>query len=175
MKTLSDQAYKNRICMGNYICAGTAMVLVVLQFIPFWGCYQCSTCGEGRILSINEYIWLAKNHKDGLTAVLREYYIPGFQASQVVPTSVLMQVASLIALAMCFIRPAKFTATFFALAAGVTCVTGYLTQPVYQMGQMWQLHLAVGVATLLAALGVYLFAFCRAYQKAKAEIAAEEA
>lgn len=173
MKTLSNQAYKARLRMGNYICAGLAMILVVLQFIPFWGCYQCSTCGEGRIISINEYVWFAKEHTSGLTSVLRSYYFPGFQVSEVVPVSVLMQVASLLSLAMCILQPAKFTATLFALIAGAICVVGYLIRPVFQMGQLWQLHLAVGALTLLAALGVYLFAFCRAYQIAKAELAAK--
>lgn len=173
MKTLSNQAYKSRIRTANYICAGLAMVLVVLQFIPFWGCYQCSTCGEGKIISINEYICFANRHKSGLTTVLKNYYIPGFRAMDVVPTSVLMQVSSLLALAMSIIRPTKLTATLFALIAGAICVGGYLIQPAYQLGQFWQLHLAVGVLTLLAAFGAFLFVFCRAYQKAKAEIAAQ--
>ncbi len=175
MKTLSNQAYKNRIRMLNYICAGLAVVLVVLQFIPFWGCYQCKTCGDGKIISINEYIWFANDHKTGLTSVLQKYYIPGFQVSDLVATSVLIQVASLFTLVMCIARPAKLTASAFALIAGLACVVGYLTHPVYQMGQLWQLHLAFGVLTLLAALAAYLFVFCHAYQNAKAELAAKTA
>ncbi len=173
MKILSNQAYKNRIRMLNYICAGLAMVLVVLQFIPFWGCFQCSTCGEGRVISINEYIWFANDHKTGLTSVLQKYYIPGFQAMDVVGASVLIQLASLFALAMCIIKPTKLTAAASALVAGLSCVVGYLTQPAYQMGQMWQVHLVIGILNILAALGVFLFAFCHAYKKTKAEIAAE--
>lgn len=175
MRTLSNQTYENRIRRLNYICAGVAMVLVVLQFIPFWGCYQCKTCGDGKIISINEYIWFANDHKTGLTTVLQKYYIPGFRVLDVVSTSVLIQVTSLIALAMCIIRPAKLMAPLFALIAGLVCIVGYLTQPVYQMGQLWQLHLVVGVLAILAALGTYLFAFCHAYQKAKVELAAKAA
>lgn len=173
VKTLSDQAYKSRIRIANYICAGIALVLVVLQFIPFWGCYQCDTCGEGKVISINAYIWFAREHKNGLTAVLQNYYFPDFKAMDVVGTSVLMQVASLLALAMSILRPAKLTAPFFALIAGVICVVGYLTEPVYQMGWLWQGHLVAGIVAILAALGVLLFAFCRGYQKAKAAIAAQ--
>ena len=172
MKTLSNQAYKNRIRIANYVCAGFAMVLVALQFIPFWGCYQCATCGEGKIISINEYIWFANDHKSGLTNVLRNYYLPGFQVSQAVPISLLMQVASLLALALSIMRPTKLTAAFFALIAGTVYVIGFLTQPLYQMGQMWQMHLVAGTVTVLAALGTCLLAFCYAYQKAKAEMAA---
>lgn len=175
MKILSKKAYENRIRVANCICVGLAMVLVVLQFIPFWGCYQCNTCGDGKIISINEYIWFANNHKAGLTSVLKNYYFPDYRVMDVVPISVLIQVASLLALVMCINRPAKLTASVFALIAGIACVVGYLTQPVYQMGQLWQLHLAVGVMTLLAVLGTYLFVFCHAYQKAKAEIAAKAA
>lgn len=171
MKTLSNQEYKSRIRNANYICAGVAMVLVVLQFIPFWGCYQCDTCGEGKIISINEYVWLAKNHEYGLTAVLQNYYFPDFMAMDVVGTSVLMQVGSLLALVMSILQPTKLTATTFGLIAGVICVVGYLTEPVYQMGWLWQAHLAVGIVTILTALGVFLFVFCQNYQKAKAATA----
>ena len=171
MKTLSDQAYQKRICIFNYICAGIAMFLVVLQFIPFWGCYQCDTCGEGKVISINEYIWFAREHKTGLTAVLKNYYFPDFMAMDVVGTSVLIQLSALFSLVMSIFRPGKLIAPIAALIAGVSCVVGYLTDPVYQMGWLWQAHLAVGAVTALAALGVLAFAFCRNYQKAKETLA----
>ena len=172
MKTLSNQKYKSRIRMLNYICAGLTMILIALQFLPFWGCYQCNTCGEGKIISINEYVWFANDHKSGLTSVLQDYYIPDFRAIDVVGTSVLVQLASLVAVAMCIIYSKRLIGSAFALVAGMSCVIGYLTQPAYQMGQMWQLHLVIGVLTLLTALGIYLFVFCQAYQKAKAKITA---
>lgn len=165
----------SRVRILNYICAALALVLIATQFIPFWGCYQCKTCGEGKIISIFQYVWFANDHKSGLTSVLQDYYIPGFKAMDVVGTSVLILLTSTASIVLCLTKPKKLTSTLAPLAAGLCCVIGYLTQPAYQMGQLWFLHLAVGIVLIIASTTIYIIAFCSAYKKAKADIAAEAA
>lgn len=125
------------------------------------------------MISINEYIWFANNHKNGLTSVLNNYYIPDFKAMDVVGASVLIQLGALFTLALCFLRPAKASTALASLIAGASCVIGYLTQPAYQLGQMWHLHLVVGIVTVLASICVFVLDFWYGYCKAKAEVLAE--
>ena len=173
MNTLPSSANKVRVL--NYICAALALTLIATQFLPFWGCYQCSTCGEGKIISIFQYVWFANNHKSGLTTVLQDYYIPDFKAMDVVGTSVLILLTGAFSLFLCVSKPHKTSSTLAPLAAGLCCVIGYLTQPAYQMGQFWVLHLAVGIALIVVSVTIFIISFCTAYQKAKAEIASEQA
>lgn len=162
-----------KIRILNYICAALALILIVTQFIPFWGCYQCKTCGDGKVISIVEYVCFANDHKTGLTSVIQNYYIPDFKAMDVVGTCVLILLSGVFSLLLCLTKPHKLTSTLAPLAAGLCCVIGYLTQPAYQMGQLWILHLAVGIALIAVSLTIYIESFCSAYKKAKAEIATE--
>lgn len=173
MNTLSKPVSRVRVL--NYICAALALVLIATQFLPFWGCYQCKTCGDGKIISILQYVWFANDHKSGLTTVLQDYYIPGFKAMDVVGTSVLILLTAAFSLLLCLAKPQKLTSTLAPLAAGLCCVIGYLTQPAYQMGQLWILHLVIGIALIVVSVAIYIISFCTAYKKAKAEIASEQA
>lgn len=164
-----------RIRVFNYICAVLATALIATQFLPFWGCYQCKTCGEGKIISILEYVVFANDHKSGLTTVLQDYYIPNFMAMDVVGTCVLILLTGIMSLFFCQTKSHKLTSTLAPFAAGVCCVIGYLTQPAYQMGQLWILHLCVGAALILVSGTIFVISFCAAYKRAKAEIEAENA
>lgn len=175
MSRLTEQTFQKRMRIMKYITAALALVLIVLQFIPFWGCYQCKTCGEGKIISINEYVWMANEHKTGLTSILKTYYIPGFAAMDVVATSFLIQLAGIAAIVFAFVTPKKLTALWLGLISGLSCVLGYLLQPAYQMGQLWQLHIGVGAALILAVLTGLGMNFTWTYNKAKAELAQEAA
>ena len=164
---------KNAQITVNCICCVLALFLIVLQFIPFWGCYQCDTCGDGKIISINEYIWFANDHKTGLTSILKNYYIPDFAAMDVVGASVFIQLAGIAGIVFCILKPTKLITPLLTLIAGLACTVGYLSQPAYQMGQMWQLHLAIGIVLTVLSAGVFLIKFIGIYRKAKAEIEAE--
>lgn len=173
MKTLTNQATHKGISLLSYIGAALAFALIITQFIPFWGCYQCSTCGDGRIISINEYVWLASEHKTGLTSTLQKYYIPDFAAIDVVGISTFIQLASIAGIVMCLSKPQKNISALLLLLAGLLCVVGYLVQPAYQMGQLWQAHLGIGIALSLCALAILAIRFAGAYKKAKKELQSE--
>ena len=168
-------APNRKVCVLNYICAALALALIATQFLPFWGCYQCGTCGEGKIISILQYVLFANNHKSGLTTILQDYYIPGFKAMDVVGTSVLILLTGAFSIFLCVSKSHKISSTLAPLAAGLCCVIGYLIQPAYQMGQLWILHLVIGIALIVVSVAIYIISFCTAYKKAKAEIASEQA
>ena len=170
MNSITNQSSNKRTIVTNYICAVLALVLLVTQFLPFWGCYQCKTCGDGKIISINEYVWMANEHKTGLTTILQTYYIPDFTPFDVVSISLLLQMAAIATVILALSRPQKLTAVFLALIAGLICTLSYLLQPTFQMGQMWQVHLGIGIALCLCALAILAIRFAGAYAKAKADL-----
>lgn len=170
MESIKKQDLTVRIL--NYICTAFSLVLLALQFLPFWGCFQCSTCGEGKVISIMEYVWFANNHSDGLTAILKNYYIPGFMAMDVVGTAVLIQLCSIGAVILSVLRPTKASTALLPMIAGIAGVVGYLA-PAYQLGQNWQLHLALGAVTAVCSLAVLLVAFIQSYKRTKAQVLAD--
>lgn len=172
MKTNFPKKQSFTIRILNYISTAFAIVLLAMQFVPFWGCFQCSTCGDGKILSIMEYVWFANDHSDGLTAILKNYYIPGFAAIDVVAPTALILLGSIAGVVFCILHPTKSITALFPMIAGVACVIGYLT-PAYQLGQNWQLHLVLGVITLLCSVVVMLVAFIYSYHNTKAQVLAE--
>ena len=175
MNTISKDIRKTGSMVFSYICAAFALAMIVTQFLPFWGCYGCKTCAEGALISTNQYIWFANDHKYGLTDVLNTYYIPGFRAMDVVSVCVFMQLASVCTILFAALRPQRLLAASFCLAAGIIGVVGYLTNPAYQLGQLWIVHLVIAACGILAGLGGLLWCFAHAYKKAKAELAAKQA
>ena len=175
MNNLTSDSRKLGTRIFSYICAAFSIAMIVTQFLPFWGCYECKTCGEAGIISVNEYVWFAPNHKYGLTSILAKYYIPGFAAMDVVATCAFMQVFSVLSIVFAVLKPKKLTSAVFCIIAGTIGVVGYLTGPAYQLGQMWFVHIAVAACSILAGVGSLLFTFCKAYKKAKAELATEAA
>lgn len=172
MKRNTIQQQNNIIRIMNYVCTVFAVVLIVLQYLPFWGCFQCSTCGEGKVLSISEYVWFANDHADGLTSILANYYIPGFKAVDVVGTSVLIQIAGVLAVIFAVLRPTKCSTALLPLIAGLSCTLGYLS-PAYQLGQKWQIHWIFGILTTVSAAAVFLVTFVMTYKRTKSAVLAE--
>ena len=46
----------------------------------------------------------------------------------------------------------KSWVSIFALVTGIAAIIGYLTQPIFQTGALWQVHLGVGIAIFLVSL-----------------------
>lgn len=174
MNTISKDIRKTGTRVFSYICAAFALAMIVTQFLPFWGCYGCKNCAEGALISVNQYVWFANDHKYGLTDVLSNYYIPGFRAMDVVAICAFMQLASVFTILFAALRPQRLLATSFCLVAGIIGVVGYLTSPAYQLGQLWIVHLIIAACGLLAALGSMAWSFAHAYKKAKAELKAAQ-
>lgn len=173
MQTLNNNSRKLATRIFSYICATFSLAMIVTQFLPFWGCYECRTCGEAGIISINEYVWFPVNHKYGLTSILSKYYIADFAAMDVAGTCAFLQVAAVLSIVFAILKPKKLISAVFCIAGGVIGVVGYLTGPAYQLGQMWLIHVVIFGCAILAGLSSLLVTFCKAYSKAKAEIAAE--
>lgn len=158
----------------NYISTGFALALLALQFLPFWSCFRCLTCGDGKVISIFEYVWFAKNHSEGLTSILQTFYFKDFTAMDVVGSAVLIQLCSIGALILSIARPTKCSTALLPLIAGIAAIVGYL-DPVYQLGQNWVIHLVVGIITLVCALTVILFGFFASYKRTQQQVIADMA
>ena len=172
MNNLTSDSRKLGTRIFSYICAAFSIAMIVTQFLPFWECQQCRTCGDAGIISVNEYVWFPLNHKYGLTRVLKQL-IPGFAAMDVTGTCAFLQVASLLSIVFAVLKPKKLTSAVFCIAGGVIGIVGYLTGPAYLLSRTWMIHAVIFACAILAGVGSLLFTFCKAYAKAKAALKAE--
>lgn len=135
-----------RIPLMNVICMVLMLAVFILQFVPFWGI-------DGKTVSISNYIWLPVNDEKciALTASFVEQFT-GYNINSIVLVAVGQLVASAIGLFLfTFKRNNSFKAIATVLAGGFG-VWACLLKPVYQLGTLWQLHLAVYAITFIVGL-----------------------
>lgn len=188
-----------RLC--NIATAVLMLVLLALQFVPFWSfpacnctgkcekldfdsnCPMCSvyykacvnipdeelSAGTNRRdyskewkLSIQQYVWTptfdscggATEYFGGIFDVKETKTNPGyeFMVKDIVLMPILVLVCAVFGAYFSFVKSDKALTSIFSLVAGVSGVLGYLTVPVFQLGAMWQLHLAISAVILLVSL-----------------------
>lgn len=133
----------------NYVSAALMLVLLFLQFVPFW------TYGEtGETASISQYIWFPTDFGEV------EKYIAAslgkdFSINQILGSAILILVLSAAGFVLCLAKADRPLAGLMPAACGLTGVIGYLTSPAMRLGTGWVLHLlvcagmlAMGICTL---------------------------
>ena len=137
----------------NYVNAALMLVLLILQFVPFW------TYGEaGETASISQYIWFPTDYSEV------EQYIAAslgtdFSINQILGMAILMLVLSAAGFALCLAKPGQPLVSLLPTACGLTGVIGYLTSPAMQLGTGWVLHLLVCAGMLAMGLAVLMGMF----------------
>ena len=128
----------------NWIGAALMVILVVLQFLPFWN------YGEG-IKSINSYVWFTSKCGD-----LEDYLIEttgfageGYFVNSMVLMPILVLIIAVVGVVVCVLKSDEFAAAVAPIACGLVGAWGYLTKPAYQLGTNWVLHLAVCAVMLI--------------------------
>lgn len=132
-----------RVNLGCIACLGLMLILLVLQFTPFW------TYGEaGEMASISQYIWFPYKFT-GVTAALTAALGEGFAVTQVVLWPAVVLVGCAVGTVLCLLKQHKLYTPIVAALAGLAGTIGYLFTPALKLGQGWGVHLLLSVLLLL--------------------------
>ena len=149
----------------NYVCVLLLLAVLMTQFLPFWGCTDCKTHEEDRVVSIAEYTWFPEHHKPitkGMTDVyLTEYgqdYKDDngknykFAVDDVIVTCAIVLISGALGVVLCLIFAKRAFVTLLPLACGVAGVVGYLSSPALKIGVNYNIHVILLIVTAVVAL-----------------------
>lgn len=135
------------LSLCNICCAVLALILLILQFTPFW------TPGEGAApVSIGGYVWFPTEHAD-LTSYIQQNTDSAFTINAIVIPAVLMLALSAAGAVLGVLKRDEFWAGVFPIACGISGLWGFLSQPALRLGSTWVLQLVLCI--LMLALGVF--------------------
>jgi len=113
-------------------------------------------------LSIQQYTWTptfdscagATEYFGGIFDVPETDTTPEyeFMVKDIVLMPILILVCALFGAYFGIVKAQKPLSSIFALVAGLAGTIGYLTVPIFQLGALWQVHLALSVLILLGSL-----------------------
>lgn len=130
----------------NLTCALVMLVLLVLQFMPFW------TYGEpAQSVSIQEYIWFPGNHT-GLDKVMQATLYSDYKIDDILLMPILTLVLGAAGIVLCIFKADNPFVSLLPTACGAVSALGYLTHSAFQTGSNWTLHLLVCI--ILFVLGL---------------------
>lgn len=128
----------------NTVCAFLMVVLIVLQFVPFWEL-------DGQRVSICGYIWLPLDYAE-LTAHFTEAVNPDFTVDSLVLSSLLQLVVPATGIALFLYNRESVIVPYCTAAAGLVGVWPFLSKSVFRLGMNWQIHFTFATALLVAAV-----------------------
>ena len=145
--------YKS-IC--NFVCCALLLVLLVLQFLPgFWTCQKSTADVNGEYptesASLQEYIWTPAEFLY-FENYFEKQFGKDFELNQVILMPVVTLVCGALGIICGLLAHSKAWPGIFAVLAGGVGAYGYLTQPMFQMGPNWQLHMGVCIALAVISL-----------------------
>lgn len=130
----------------NVICAILMLVLLVMQFMPFW------TYGDpATSVSIQGYIWFPGNHT-GLDQALKESVSADYSINDVLLMPILTLVLGAAGIVLCLLKSANPFVSLLPAACGLAGTWGYLTGTAFHVGSGWVFHLILCI--VLLALGL---------------------
>lgn len=133
-----------RVNIGCIMCMGMMLMLLVLQFAPFW------TYGEAGDMtaSISRYVWMPTQVKE-LETSLQATLGSDFDVSQMVLCPIIVLVGAAAGAVLCLIKQDSIITPVVAVVTGLGGMIGYLSQPALRMGIGWGVHLALCIMILL--------------------------
>ena len=127
----------------SFALAVVILALLVMQFLPFW-------TTEKETVSINDYLWLPNEHKSVTKLFKAELDDKKFDPIKIVLWPVLTLVLGFAGIILCFIKKDTLLPYLMTILCGLTGTLTYLTNPVYQWGANWIVHLIVAIVVLVA-------------------------
>lgn len=141
---------KKKLSVGQiccFVCAVLLLALVVCQFMPFW-------IAEEESASIQAYVWFPQENKDVGNMLTKAVDV---NLNDLVLMPIIVLVSGVVGAIFCAAMQKKVWAAICPLACGIAGIYGYLTQPAFQLGSMWIVHLLLSIVILL--LGIIIGAF----------------
>lgn len=148
----------NRTPILNVICAVLMLVLLVLQFMPFWTYSDPATS-----VSIQGYIWFPGDHT-GLDKALKESVSADYSINDVLLMPILTLVLGAVGIVLCLIQSDNPFVSLLPAACGLAGTWGYLTGAAFHVGSGWEFHLILCIALLALGL-ISLISLLSARQK----------
>ena len=142
----------------NILCVVLLIGVLVTQFLPFWS-YTDKEDAEVTV-SIDGYVWFPDNHKDLTKEFGKILDIQDKKLIQpnLVYESALLFVVCVISIIFLVLKSGNKIIAALPLFTGILGMKQYLGNYLYQIGQNWQLHLAVCIVlTVVAAVNLVLF------------------
>lgn len=128
------------------------LVLVVLQFLPYWS-YQ------GESASIAGYVW--RPHKYGtFTDLFKSYFGKKFRITLMFGLPMALTLAAnLVGSVLCILKASKPAAFLVPAVSGILGIYGLLTQQPYRLGGLWLPSLILyALVLVLGIVGIVLAA-----------------
>ncbi|MGN0762601.1 MAG: hypothetical protein ACI4MK_04395 [Aristaeellaceae bacterium] len=131
----------------NIACAVLALVLLVMQFTPFWYMGE-----ETEPVSIGGYIWFPSDHGE-VTSYLQEQVSSDFKINDVIGMPILVLLLSVATIVVCIWKMNNPLAGLLPIACGLSGVWGFLAKAAFRLGSTWgfQFTLCIGLIALGAA------------------------
>lgn len=132
--------------MMNFICMALMLVVLILQFVPFWS-------ANGKGISISSYIWFPIDNEtnialgDSFKATFADYNI-----NSIVLVAVGQLVAGVIGVVLSVVKRNNPFIAIAPIICGIFGVWAFIAKPVYRLGTAWGLHLAVDIILLVVAI-----------------------
>ena len=127
----------------SFALAIVILALLVMQFLPFW-------TTEKETVSINDYLWMPNEHKSVTKLFKAELDDKKFDPIKIVLWPVLTLVLGVAGIILCFIEKDTLLPYLMTILCGLAGMLTYLTNPVYQWGANWIVHLIVAIVVLVA-------------------------
>lgn len=131
----------------NIACAVLALVLLVMQFMPFWYMGE-----ETEPVSIGGYVWLPSDHGE-VTSYLQEQVSSDFKINDVIAMPILVLLLGAASMVLCIWQMNNPLAGLLPIACGLSGVWGFLTKAAFRLGSTWGMQhaLCIGLIALGAA------------------------
>ena len=134
----------------SYVSATLLLVLLILQFTPFWHHGE-----QGELsASISSYIWFPNDHAD-LTDYFEQTVRSDYRIEQILLTPIVILIAGISGFLLCLTKPNLPAVKLFPAVCGLIGTWKYMTEPVFHLGFGWQFHFIIcSVLLIISALSI---------------------
>ena len=132
------------VALCNAVCAILMVVLLIIQFTPFWEL-------DGQQISIGGYIWFPTDHED-LTAHFREVVAPDFKVDSLVFSSLIQLLLPAAGIGLLIYNRESLYIPVCAAVCGAGTLCSFLFKTAFQQGVQWYLYPVLAVILLIAAI-----------------------
>jgi len=138
----------------NYIVVILLFGLFVLQLVPFWSNADAVAAGEEVTeISIQEYTWFCDTKRPVSPGnIMSDYFEKNYDraAGDIILMPVILVACCIITFFFGIKKPTRLWMNIVYIIAGGLALVTYLTDPLYQMGNLYIVHLAVSALLVVA-------------------------
>ena len=128
----------------NYVCALLTLVLLVLQFTPFWNY-------NGQTASINGFVWLNPQGAE-INNWFTSQLGTAVNVNSVVITSVLVLLLGVAGVVLCVMKSDIGLMALLPAASALSGIYAFALKPVFRLGSTWIVQLVLCIAILAMAI-----------------------